>query len=145
MLNVGDEAPDFEVTDHRDRKVALHDLRGRKVVLWFYPKADTPGCTAEGCSFRDLAAEYEAKNATILGVSFDDVEGNAKFAEKFHFQFPLLSDTDRRIGLAYGAADSAKDEYAKRIAYVIDENGKIAEAHAKVDARSYPAEQLKSL
>jgi peroxiredoxin Q/BCP len=73
------------------------------------------------------------------------VEGNAKFAEKFHFQFPLLCDTDRSIGLAYGAAESPKDEYAKRIAYVIDENGKIAQAHAKVDARSYPTEQLKSL
>jgi peroxiredoxin Q/BCP len=78
-------------------------------------------------------------------VSFDDAAANAKFAEKYDFPFPLLCDTERTIGLAYGAADSAKDEYAKRIAYVIDEQGKIAEAHAKVDARSYPAEQLKTL
>jgi peroxiredoxin Q/BCP len=81
----------------------------------------------------------------VLGVSFDDAAANAEFAEKYDFPFPLLCDTDRRIGLAYGAADSPKDEYAKRIAYVIDENGKIAQAHAKVDARSYPAEQLKTL
>jgi peroxiredoxin Q/BCP len=78
-------------------------------------------------------------------VSFDSVEANAKFAEKYDFPFPLLCDTDRKIGIAYGAADSAKDEYARRIAYVIDENGKIAQAHAKVDARAYPREQLGTL
>jgi thioredoxin-dependent peroxiredoxin len=72
-------------------------------------------------------------------------EENARFAKKFDFSFPLLCDTDHKIGLAYGAAESAKDEYARRIAYVIDENGKIAQAHAKVDARAYPAEQLKTL
>ena len=73
------------------------------------------------------------------------MEDNAKFAKKNSFPFPLLCDTDRKIGVAYGAADSAKDEYARRIAYLIDENGKVAEAHGKVDARAYPAEQLKSL
>jgi thioredoxin-dependent peroxiredoxin len=78
-------------------------------------------------------------------VSFDTPQENAKFAEKFEFPFPLLSDTDRKIGLAYGACDSPKDEYARRIAYVIDENGRIAQGHAKVDARTYPAEQLKTL
>jgi peroxiredoxin Q/BCP len=81
----------------------------------------------------------------VLGVSFDSVEDNAKFAQKFDFPFPLLCDTDRAIGIAYGAAESPRDEYAKRIAYVIDENGRIAEAHAKVDARNYPREQLKTL
>ncbi len=80
-----------------------------------------------------------------MGVSFDTVEENRHFAEKFDFPFPLLCDTDRSIGLAYGAATSPNDEYAKRIAYVIDENGKVAQAHAKVDAASYPAEQLKNL
>jgi peroxiredoxin Q/BCP len=78
-------------------------------------------------------------------VSFDDVDANARFAGKYDFPFPLLCDTERKIGIAYGAADSAKDEYAKRIAYVIDEKGRIAEAHAKVDARNYPKEQLKTL
>lgn len=73
------------------------------------------------------------------------MDANSRFAKKFNFPFPLLCDTDRKIGIAYGAAESPKDEYAKRIAYVIDENGRIAEAHAKVDARSYPAEQLKTL
>ena len=78
-------------------------------------------------------------------MSFDTPEENAKFAEKFEFPFPLLSDSDRKIGLAYGACDSPKDEYARRIAYVIDENGRIAQAHPKVDAKTYPAEQLKTL
>lgn len=81
----------------------------------------------------------------IVGVSFDTVEDNAKFAQKQKFQFPLLSDTDRKIGLAYGAATSAKDEYAKRLAYLIDENGRIAQAYPKVDPRAYPKEQLAAL
>jgi peroxiredoxin Q/BCP len=81
----------------------------------------------------------------VIGVSFDTPEENEKFASKFDFPFPLLCDTDRKIGLAYGAANSEKDEYAKRIAYVIDENGKIAEAHPKVDASTYPREQLERL
>jgi len=89
--------------------------------------------------------EFKARNAQILGVSFDSVEDNRRFAEKFDFPFPLLCDTGREIGLAYGAADSPKDEYARRIAYVIDEEGKIAQAHAKVDAASYPAQQLRTL
>ena len=78
-------------------------------------------------------------------MSFDSVEDNAKFAKKNDFPYPLLCDTDRKIGIAYGAADSPKDEYARRIAYVIDEEGKIAEAHPKVDARAYPKEQLQTL
>lgn len=78
-------------------------------------------------------------------MSFDKQEDNAEFAKKFGFDFPLLSDTDRKIGLAYGACDSPKDEYARRIAYLIDETGRIAQAHPKVDARSYPKEQLASL
>ena len=81
----------------------------------------------------------------MIGVSFDSIEENRRFAEKFDFPFPLLCDTKRTIGLAYGAADSPKDEYARRIAYVIDEQGKIAKAHAKVDAASYPAQQLRTI
>lgn len=81
----------------------------------------------------------------MIGVSFDTPEENERFAKKFQFPFPLIGDTDHKIGLAYGACDSPKDEYARRIAYVIDEEGKIAQAHGKVDARAYPSEQLKSL
>jgi peroxiredoxin Q/BCP len=81
----------------------------------------------------------------VIGVSFDKKEDSERFAKKFDFNFPLLSDTDRKIGLAYGACESPKDEHARRVAYLIDENGRIAQAHPKVDARSYPKEQLKSL
>ncbi len=81
----------------------------------------------------------------ILGVSFDTVEDNARFADKFGFSFPLLCDIDRKIGVSYGAASSPRDEYARRIAYVIDENGRIAQAHEKVDAKVYPKEQLATL
>jgi len=145
LLPVGQEAPDFEAIDHNGNQVRLRDFRGKKVVLWFFPKADTPGCTKEGCSFRNYQSEYEAKNARILGVSFDTREDNKRFADKFGFTFPLLCDTDLAIGLKYGAADSEKDEYARRIAYVIDEHGRIAQAHGNVVAASYPAEQLQSL
>ena len=81
----------------------------------------------------------------VIGVSFDSPEDNTAFASKFKFPFPLISDTDRKLGMAYGACDSPKDEYARRIAYVIDEQGKIAQAHPKVDARTYPKEQLANL
>jgi thioredoxin-dependent peroxiredoxin len=81
----------------------------------------------------------------VIGVSFDTAAENAAFAKKFNFPFPLISDTDRKLGMAYGAAESPKDEYARRIAYVIDENGKILQAHPKVDAKTYPTEQLASL
>ena len=81
----------------------------------------------------------------MLGASFDTPEENEKFAKKFDFPFPLLCDMDRKIGIAYGAAESPKDEFARRIAYVIDEDGKIAEAHPNVDPKSYPYEQLKTL
>jgi len=81
----------------------------------------------------------------VIGVSFDSREDNERFAKKFDFPFPLIGDSDRKIGLSYGAARSPKDEYAQRIAYVIDENGRIAQAHEKVDARNYPREQLGTL
>jgi peroxiredoxin Q/BCP len=89
--------------------------------------------------------EYKSKNAEILGISFDKTEDSARFAEKYKFPFPLLCDTDRKVGLAYGAANSPKDEYARRIAYVIDENGRIAQVHEKVDPKTFPKEQLASL
>jgi thioredoxin-dependent peroxiredoxin len=145
MLNVGDQAPDFTVKAHTGEDISLSDFKGRRVVLWFYPKADTPGCTAEGCGFRDRQAIYAEKNAQILGVSFDTVEENKAFAEKFGFTFPLLCDTEREIGLAYGACDSKDAGYAKRISYVIDEEGRIAQAIEQVNAREHPEELLATI
>ena len=145
MLNVGDVAPDFTVKAHTGEDVSLSDLRGRRVVLWFYPKADTPGCTAEGCGFRDRITFYAQKGAEILGVSFDTVEENRAFAEKFHFPFRLLCDTERKIGLAYGACDTPEAGHARRITYVIDQDGKIAQAIGEVKAAEHPETLLATL
>ncbi len=145
MLKPGDLAPDFTLSDHSGKTVQLHSLRGKTVVLWFFPKADTPGCTAEGCSFRDLSADYQKKNALIYGISFDNAADNAAFAKKFHFTFPLLCDTERKVGLAYGACSDAKASTAKRIGIVIDPQGKVAQYHPTVDAKTWPAELLSTL
>lgn len=145
MLNVGDTAPDFEVKANTGKSVRLSEFLGKKVILWFYPKADTPGCTAEACGFRDLNPKLKDKNAVILGVSFDTVEENAAFAQKFRLDFPLLCDTGRDIGMKYGACKTKEDKNASRIGYVIDEKGKILQAHAKVDARAFPEQVLNTL
>jgi peroxiredoxin Q/BCP len=142
MLEVGTPAPDFRVQAHDGRTVSLGDLRGRKVVLWFYPKADTPGCTVEGKGFCSSHGEFERRGVTILGVSFDDRAANQAFADKFGFPYPLLCDTERKIGMAYGACDSPDAKHAKRITYVIDENGVIRHALAKVDPPTHTAEIL---
>ena len=145
MLSVGSSAPNFKVQNDKGECVQLSDFKGKKVVLWFYPKADTPGCTAEGCGFRDRLERFTEKNAAILGVSFDTVEENAAFVKKFGFQYPLLCDTKREIGMAYGACQSPTDGSASRIGYVIDEQGKVAKAFPKVDARTFPETVLADL
>ena len=137
MLAVGSEAPDFTVKDHNNIPVTLSNSRGNKIVLWFYPKADTPGCTVEGKGFRDEFKKFEEKNIIIYGVSLDGVEDNRAFAEKFSFPYPLLCDVDREIALAYGAVKSKDDQYAARISYVIDADGKIAEAIESVDTQNH--------
>ena len=142
MLDVGTPAPDFRVEAHDGSVVTLSGLRGRKVVLWFYPKADTPGCTVEGKGFCSAHDEFADKGVVILGVSFDDRAANAAFAKKFGFPYLLLCDTDRKIGMAYGACDSPSAKHAKRITYVIDENGIIRYAQPKVDPPAHTAEIL---
>jgi thioredoxin-dependent peroxiredoxin len=145
LLNVGDKAPDFKVLAHTGEEVSLADFRGRYVVLWFYPKADTPGCTIEGCGLRDRADEFSQAKAQILGVSFDTVEENAAFAEKFDFPYPLLCDTERAIGVAYGAAERANASHANRISYLIDPEGVIAEVYGSVKPADHPAQLLEAL
>lgn len=145
MLKAGDVAPDFTAVDHEGKTVRLSDMRGKNVVLWFYPKADTPGCTAEGCGFRDLKAEYSKKNAVILGASFDSKEENAAFAKKFGFTFPLLCDTDRKVSMAYGAAPDSKAPNALRTGVIIGPDGRIKEWAAKVSAQTFPNEALKKI
>lgn len=142
LLEVGSTAPEFRVPAHDGSVVSLADLRGRKVVLWFYPKADTPGCTIEGKGFCSAHADFEARGVTILGVSFDDRRANAAFAAKFGFPYPLLCDTKREIGMAYGACDSAGAKHARRITYVIDEQGIIRHALPTVAPETHTAEVL---
>ena len=138
----GAKAPDFTLRDDQGRKVKLSELRGKPVVLYFYPKDDTPGCTKEACSFRDRQRELAKHGATVLGVSPDTVESHVAFRDKFEFPFPLLSDTERRMALAYGAADDADAEHPRRAACIVDGDGRILHWYAKVDARGFPAQAL---
>jgi thioredoxin-dependent peroxiredoxin len=142
MPNIGDPAPDFTLTSHQGKQVALAKLRGRKVLLWFYPEADTPGCTAEGCGFRDQIDYFDEHNIQVLGISFNDVEQNAAFAEKYDFTFPLLCDTDRSVGIAYGACFDRKARFASRISFLIDEDGNLARIYDQVNPRDHPARVL---
>jgi peroxiredoxin Q/BCP len=102
MIEPGDQAPDFTIPDQHGEPVTLSDLRGKPVVLYFYPKADTPGCTTQACGVRDHAPEYEFAGAVVLGVSPDPVKKIAKFDDKFTLGFPLLSDEDHSVAEAYG-------------------------------------------
>ncbi len=145
MLKPGDDAPDFTVMTHEGKLLSLSSLRGNKILLWFYPQAGTPGCTAEGCSLRDNYNYYQENHIVVLGVSFDPVEDNAAFAKRFDFPFALLCDTDRQVALAYGACDNPKAAYAERISYLIDEQGRILRVYQQVDPRIHAAEVLADL
>jgi peroxiredoxin Q/BCP len=142
MLQIGHPAPDFTLTSHQGKQIALAKLRGRKVILWFYPEADTPGWTVEGRGFRDQISDFDQNNIQVLGISFNDLEQNADFAEKNNFPFPLLCDTDRSVGMAYGACADSKARYASRVSFLIDEDGKLARIYDKVNPRDHPAQVL---
>ena len=137
MLQPGADAPEFSVNDHNGNTIQLKDYRGKKIVLWFYPKADTPGCTMEGQGFRDDFKKFEEKDIQIFGVSLDNENDNKAFAEKFSFPYPLLCDVDRDVALSYQAVSSKEDQYAARISYVIGEDGKILESIENVDTKNH--------
>ena len=137
MLEKGSSAPSFSVKDHNGNDVSLEIFKGKKVVIWFYPKADTPGCTIEGKGFRDDYEKFIQKNTVILGVSLDNESDNKAFAEKFDFPYPLLCDVNQEIALAYKAVKSLEDAYASRITYVIGEDGNILEAISQVDTKTH--------
>src|SRR5678816_1399185 len=101
-LKEGDKAPDFTGTATDGREVSLSDFKGKNVVLYFYPRDDTPGCTKESCAFRDVFSAFKEKGAVILGVSIDSMKSHAKFTEKYKLPFPLLADEDKKIVQAYG-------------------------------------------
>ncbi|MFY9552763.1 MAG: thioredoxin-dependent thiol peroxidase [Thermoanaerobaculia bacterium] len=147
LLSVGDKAPAFQTTNQDGEKVSLSDFKGQKVVLYFYPKDDTPGCTKEACSFRDGWSKFRKKKIAVLGVSADDEKSHKKFAEKFSLPFPLLADTDRKIVKDYGVWGE-KSLYGRkfmgihRVTYLIDENGRIAAVWPKVKPDGHADELL---
>jgi peroxiredoxin Q/BCP len=127
-LAVGAKAPAFTLKRDGGTSVALKDFKTRNLVLYFYPKADTPGCTKQACGFRDARLEYLGRGVQALGISLDSVAENNAFAKKFSIEYPLLCDVDHTVALAYKAIDSLEERYAKRFTYVIGADGKIEKA-----------------
>lgn len=150
MLKEGDAAPDIRLQTDSGEPFRLSAHRGKKVVLYFYPKADTPGCTTEACEFRDLTAQIAAKGAVIVGISPDQVKAQAKFKEKYELPFTLLADADRAAAEAYGVWKE-KNMYGRKVmgiertTFVIDENGRIARIFPKVKAKGHAAAVLAAL
>ena len=150
MLNVGDKAPEFTLQDQDGNTVRLSDFQGKKVLLWFYPKASTPGCTAEGCNIRDHHGQFESANVQVLGMSKDSVQRQKNFATKQEFLYPLLSDESGEIIQAYGAWGPKKymgREYEGilRISYIIDEAGNIEHVFDKVKTKTHGEDVLQAL
>lgn len=142
-IKVGDQAPDFETLDDSAQTVRLSDYRGRKVVLYFYPRDDTPGCTTQACGFRDVYPQIADKNAVVLGVSPDDVESHQAFKSKYSLPFPLLVDKDHQIAEKYGVwGERTVGERTFmgiiRSHFVIDENGKVVDVQYAVNPAESP-------
>ena len=143
---VGSLAPAFSLPDQSGRTVSLDSLRGQWLVLYFYPKNDTPGCTEEACSFRDDMAQLTALGAQIVGVSIASSASNAEFAKKYHLPFPLLADQEGDVARRYGAyADWFVARFARRYTFLIDAQGKIAKTYLKVDTSKHSAEIIADL
>ena len=147
MLKVGDKAPDFTLKNQDENSVSLSDYKNKKVVLWFYPKASTPGWTIEGKGFRDEFQNFENSNVQILGVSADAIKKQKKFGDKQSFQYPLLSDENHEMLMAYGVWGKKKfmgREYMgiSRVTYIIDENGVIEKVYEKVSVTSHARDIL---
>jgi len=149
-LAVGAKAPAFSAPDQSGKTISLSDFAGKKVVLYFYPKDDTPGCTVEACSFRDDHAAFKKRGAVVIGVSPDSVKSHTKFIEKFTLPFTLLSDTDHKIAEAYGVWVE-KSMYGKkymgveRSTFVIDEKGKLSTIYRKVKPAEHTVDVLSGL
>lgn len=146
-LKEGDRAPEFKGVDQQGNEVTLDSFKGKKLVLYFYPKDDTPGCAMEACSFRDEYAELQKRGFAILGVSADTEAKHAKFADKYELPFPLLADTEKEVIQAYGVWGLKKfmgREYdgIHRETFVIDENGIIEKVITKVKSKQAAAQIL---
>jgi len=142
----GQHAPDFRLQDQQGHWQSPADHRGHWLVLYFYPKDFTPGCTTEVCSFRDDVLKLRKAGADVVGVSLDDVTSHAKFAEKYHVPFPLLADTDRKAAEAYGVLGSKIGfHYARRTTFLIDPQGKVAKVYEDVDPEKNSTQVLADL
>jgi peroxiredoxin Q/BCP len=143
---VGEAAPDFRLQDQNFEWHALADYAGKWTVLYFYPKADTPGCTTEACEFRDNIFAFDEAGVEILGVSLDDVGSQKEFAEKYHLPFPLLSDAKQEVATSYGVLTTFRDTpVASRQTFVINPSGKIAKHYAQVNPETHTKEVLEDL
>lgn len=149
MLKEGDKAPDFSANNQEGQEVKLSDFKGHRVVLYFYPKDDTPGCTKEACSFRNADAVYREKGIKVFGVSIDDEKSHQKFITKYNLPFDLLADTEKAIVEKYGVWGE-KSMYGKkymgtfRKTFLIDEKGKIVKIFDKVNVTEHADEVLKA-
>ncbi len=140
-LKVGDPAPDFKLYDYQGKVHSLSEYKGQKVALYFYPKNDTPGCTAEACNLRDNYSALQEAGIAILGVSYDDTTSHREFAEKYDLPFPLLADTEKEVAEKYGAKGTITGiMFPKRITFLIDENGKIMHIFDKVDTSNHASQ-----
>ena len=150
MLSEGDQAPEFALPDQNGETVKLKDLRGETVVLYFYPRADTPGCTTQACGVRDRRADYEAAGARVIGVSPDEVKAIDKFAGKYDLDFTLLADADHAVAEEYGAWVE-KSMYGRkfmgvaRATFIVDPKGMIAKVFPKVQPKKHDDLVLKAL
>lgn len=142
MLKAGDAFPAWELVDQTGAKVASTDFAGKTYLLYYYPKAMTPGCTKEGCALRDNFAGFQKAGIEVVGVSFDDPKDNAEFIAKEHFPFRLLSDKERKLAVAVGAADSPSRLMARRISYLVGPDGKVLKAYADVNPGKHATEVL---
>lgn len=149
MVKEGNKAPDFTAKDQNGNKVKLSDYKGQRVVLYFYPKDDTPGCTKEACSFRDANDVYKKKGIKVIGVSIDDEKSHQKFIEKYSLPFDLLADTDKKIVEKYGVWGE-KSMYGRkymgtlRKTFLIGEDGKVVKIFDKVKVGEHADEVLKA-
>jgi thioredoxin-dependent peroxiredoxin len=146
LPKIGELAPSFSLVDQSGQIRRLEDYLGKWVVLYFYPKDDTPGCTKEACSFRDDLKQLEKMGAQVIGVSVDDSESHAKFASKYHLPFTLLADQDAKVAESYGAVNNLLvTKIAKRYTFLIDPHGKIAQIYLDVDTSRHSQEILDDL
>jgi peroxiredoxin Q/BCP len=149
-LREGGPAPDFTVQDDQGKNFQLSSLKGKEVVLYFYPKADTPGCTKEACEFRDTISKFKKRGAVVIGVSPDEPSAQAKFKAKYDLSFPLLADAGHQVAEAYGVWKE-KSMYGKkymgveRTTFIIGKDGKIAKIFAKVKPEGHAEEVLAAL